>query len=638
MTKTLCTTVLATAMLTTGLHAQSGRTATKQEKRFLPPGMIINPTRGSATLGAPREAFFSEDFSGGSIPAGWTNVDDLTPSGDDPVFFEWSNDPGAVEVASGSYANLVGTFNAPGASDGYIWANSDRGLGAAPATEHLTRLTMPSVDCSGQTSVMLTMTSTIGVFDNDASEFVKIRVSTDLETWQDFFPFPCLVAGSPVQPCSRFSDNPTDVMVDLTPAAAGQSTVYIQFEWQGGWEYYWAIDDVQLAPLPDNDLRMNLGFVSTIGDGTEYGRIPTSQLPASLNVGAELLNFGLTEHTNIEMSCEITNSSGGEVLTSVALIPSLTSQASIVTDENPAIDALSTGLYTAEFTVVSDQIALDMNPDDNTRLRTFEVTENLYALDNLGNHPEGLEVTSQTGSGSFENNTENVKLLTMYHLLTPTAVTGVQIALGSATDPGSRIVVSVLDTADVLATPPVVNNPVSGLESEFHVITQADIDAGVIGISFPGAVTLQPNAYYVVASLYADGEANVYIQDDLTVPQPALASALWIPFDTDNIFFYGGNGNAWAIRLSSDPTIGMIENSDLQGVSMYPNPTEGLLRITTSENVMHTMEVINLLGDVVHTERFGNTTVVDLEGLAHGVYTVRISDGSKSTAQRIALH
>lgn len=631
--------LLCLAALCGGLSAQSGTeryTATKPERRVLPANFIVNPSAGSAVT-HPRETFFSEDFSGGSIPAGWTNVDTGTPASGDPVIFEWSNNPGAVQVASGSYPDLVGTFSAPGASNGYLWANSDRGLTAAPPDEHVTQLTTGAIDCSGQNSVMLTMQSTIGVFDNDANEFAKIRVSTDLNTWQDFFPFPCLEAGSPVQPCSRFSDNPTFVMVDLSPAAAGQPIVYIQFQWQGGWEYYWAIDDLELAPLPDNDLRMNFGFVSTTGDGEEYGRIPSTQLPPTLNVGAEILNFGLAEHTNLQVTCRIDDADGTEVLTAVTTIPSLVSQTTIVTDENPILPALGTGLYTAEFTMTSDQIALDQNPDDNSRLRTFEVTEHLYSLDNIGNHPEGSEVLSQTGSGSFENNTENVKLMNMYHISSPMTVTGVEVALGSATNVGGRIVVSVLDTADVLADPSVVNNPVSGLESEFYTITQADIDAGVIGIRFPEPATLSIDAYYVVASLFAENDSNVYVIDDTTVPQPTLASVLWIPFDPDNIFLYGGNGNAWAIRLSSDPSIGMRENLALEGVTVYPNPTNGLLRVSTTTGAKHTIEVMDMLGKSIVSDSFVGTTTLDLAGHAHGIYTVRVSNGDAAHVERVAV-
>lgn len=32
-----------------------------------------------------RSSFYSEDFSGGGLPTGWTTQDDLTPSGQTPV-------------------------------------------------------------------------------------------------------------------------------------------------------------------------------------------------------------------------------------------------------------------------------------------------------------------------------------------------------------------------------------------------------------------------------------------------------------------------------------------------------------------------------------------------------------------------
>lgn len=254
---------------------------------------------------ADRAAFYTEDFSGGAIPSGWTNVDDLTPLTDEPALFAWSDDPAAVTPAALGQPDIL-TFLAPGAGNGYLWCNSDRGLPSAPATNHLTRLTTSAIDCSGQATVMLTMKSTIGVFDNDANEFVKVRVSNDLTTWSEFFPFPCLVTGAILPPCERFSANPTDVLINITSAAANQPVVYIQFEWQGGWEYYWAIDDLELSPLLDNEIAMNFAYTSTTGNGEEYGRIPTAQMPATMNLGAEIFNFGASEQTNVAVNCDVT--------------------------------------------------------------------------------------------------------------------------------------------------------------------------------------------------------------------------------------------------------------------------------------------------------------------------------------------
>ena len=112
-------------------------------------------------------------------------------------------------VACGAAGGISATFNAPSASNGYVWANSDRGLPAAPASNHLTHLTTGAIDCSGQASVLLSFQSLIGVFDLDASTNVKVRMSTDMTTWSDFSPFPCLITGAAGPPCSRWSANPS---------------------------------------------------------------------------------------------------------------------------------------------------------------------------------------------------------------------------------------------------------------------------------------------------------------------------------------------------------------------------------------------------------------------------------------------
>ncbi len=614
-------------------------------KKSVHPGKTMSathlPTRLEDAAGrAPveRAAFYTEDFSGGAIPAGWTNTDDLTPQTDDPVFFEWSDDPAAVDAASGSFPE-IGVFNAPGASNGYLWANSDRGLTTAPASEHLTRLTTTAIDCSEQATVMLSMQSTIGVFRNSANEFTKVRVSTNQTDWVDFFPFPCLETGDPAPPCSRFSANPQEVLVNITTVAAGQPTVYLQFEWQGNWDYYWAIDDIQLSPLPENEIIMDFGYVSTTGNGEEYGRVLTSQLPATLNIGASVINFGAADQTNLAVGHVMTDEEDNLVLSVTTNWGTLASTDTTTTDENPVLPDLATGLYTVDYSLTSDQDELDLDPTNNTKVRTFAVTEDTYSLDGIGLHPEGTGSLDQVGSGSFADNTENVKLLNYYEIYNTLTVTGVEIALGSASDPGGSIFISILDTADVLSTPSVVNQPLVQ-SSDPYTITQGDIDLGVIGIRFDAPYSLEPGGYYVVASLFqGDNEADVYVLDDTTVPQPGLASALWIPFDPPtNQNLYGGNGTAWAIRLSTNTSIGVEENTPLEGVSMYPNPTNGILNIHTTRSEKYTVEVMNMLGETIMTAKFSGMTTLDLAGLADGVYSVRISNGSTATVQRVALN
>jgi hypothetical protein len=307
----LLTSLVAGAL---GVIAQSGGTdrmpAFKGPRTHAPGtfGPAVHQTAPNSFQSARATAFWSEDFSGGAIPSGWTNEDNLTPSGTPEVTFVWADDPGAVGVASLGYVPSS-VFGGSSAGNGYLWANSDRGLTAAPGTDHLTQLTTGAIDCSNQSSVLFTMESLVGVFDYDGSTNVRLNVSTDGVTWTSFAPFPCLETGAAAPPCVRWSANPQFVAIDISSVAANQATVYLRFEWLGGWEYFWAIDDLNLSPVPEFELVMDYGVLSHTGTGEEYGRIPASQLNPTMLVGGTFLNNGASELTDVNVVMEVRKTS-----------------------------------------------------------------------------------------------------------------------------------------------------------------------------------------------------------------------------------------------------------------------------------------------------------------------------------------
>ena len=247
---------------------------------------------------------------------------------------------------------------------------------------------------------------------------------------------------------------------------------------------------------------------------------------------------------------------------------------------------------------------------------------------------------SQTGTASFADNTEDVKLLVWYPIITEMEFTGALIKLGPATEAGSFLSVTVHDSTAVFDLD--FTGPIA--ESDFYYITAEDVDAGEAGIAFLDPVTLSPGSYYLSANMYQDASVpaspkDLFILDDETVPQPAWTSALYTPVDpTNNQFLYGGNGQAWAVRLSADPSIGISESAELTGVGMYPNPTNGIVNITTEHSGNHIVTVFNVLGEVMMTNTFVGNIKIDLTPFADGVYSVRIANENGSMVQRITLN
>lgn len=566
-----------------------------------------------------RDVIWSDDFSNTS---NW--IIGVAPDRDPQTWVIGTEGP------TGTFSESYGTLESTTAGNNFALFDSDLACGG---NQEAWIQTATPIDLSTYPGAVLEFEQLFSRFRGDCF----VDVSSDGVIWTEF------IINEEVD-VNTSTDNPDLRRVNLS-AFGETATVYIRFRYfsteeehgdGAGCDYAWMIDDVAVVTLPDYDIIANLGYISQTGEGEEYGRVPQSQWVPTLNVGAEITNFGSQMQTNVLVDIECLNADNEQMFALQQSVGDIAATDTVVTDNDVNMANPAIGLYTTSFQVSSDQTAFDQAPENNDRLRTFQVTEHIYSLDNLGNHPAGEQTTEQVGTLSFLNNPENVKLLNFYVIHQPMAVTGLEIALGPASESGSVVVASILDTADVFANPSVVNQPI--VESDPHVITPSEVAAGRVTIEFPGPFTLTPNAYYATVSLFADGDRDVFVLDDRTVPQPNAASMVYIPFDPGgNQNLYGGNGNAWAVRLTSNPSIGVRENEELLGVSIFPNPTSSVLRITTSTNLKHTVEVMNLIGETARKQTFSTAASLDLSDLAAGVYAVRVSDGIKSVVQQVTL-
>lgn len=595
-----------------------------------------DPSHQPAPAGEARTVpFFTEDFSGGAVPANWTNIDELTPSGTPVVEFVWSNVPADVSVAALGY-QPSSIFNSTTGLNGYLWCNSDRGLTAAPGFDHLTHLTTDALDCTGQPTVLLSFQSLIGVFDYDAATNVKVRVSTDLTNWTDFTPFPCLVTGAAAPPCVRWSANPETVELNISSVAANQPQIYVQWEWLGGWEYFWALDDVTLSPVPDYERQLLFSLVSHAGSGFEYGRIPRGQLLPEFILGGQVRNRGLNAQTNLTLTAQVIAPGGADSFNATETFATVASDDTAAMEQATTLPTdLAEGTYTVNFSVTSDQDAQEEDLTDDTDTREFALDDGLYSLDGIGVYAS--EQLTSTGTNSFPNNTDDIFLFTLYQIENNFSVDGIQVLLANGSTAGGLVQVSLHDTANVFA-----NDPDSPLASSLdYEVTQADVDAGMLNVSFDSPWVLEPGGWYAAIKLNGNtGEDTLRVIDDVTVPQPNDGSLIFLPNETTPGGATGtfGNGNAFAIRLMGETVSGIADNKELSGVNMFPNPTSGIVNITFAKVGAYSVQVMNMLGETVATVRMNGNGTMDLGGFAAGIYSVRVSDGVKTTVQRVTLN
>ena len=595
------------------------------------------------------DCIFSDDFSN---PSTWVIDHD-----DEACSLDWEIGTGLE--AEGFYP--ISTIESTTADNGYAMVDSDEYGGEEGGTEveNSWFTTAEALDLSNYPNVVLEFETW---YRSWTYEKCWVVTSTDGVSW------PALTPDSEADPAAGIyevfpgisgdggadvGENPTVKRINISESAGGESQVWIRFHWTGTWGYTWFVDDVCVIEQPADDLVLNYGVVSHTGTGEEYGRIPKDQVGSSMQFGGEVFNFGVNGQSEVSLSMDmsldgntITSGETGFTMYSIdadgyysveetdGMIDADESVYFQMDSDNPSTEL---GLYTADFTVNSyAEMDGAETFGNNVQSREFAITEDVYSID-------GIDVYSnpsvtRLGTGSFTDGSDGFMMMTYYEIEQTTDVAGLEIMLDSylfgspLSAPGGEIIISLRDTADVFAE--TFNPSATLVESDFYMVTQDDIDDGSLEIAFDSPYSLSPGAYYACVEMYSNNnDADIYILDDETVPQPGGASMIFIPGDAVYT-----NGTAAGIRMKLGSGQGFdIEETVLSGVSVYPNPSTGSININFENNDNYTIEVTNIIGEIILVKNVNSNAIIDLTNFEKGTYLVKVFNSELSKTERVVI-
>lgn len=184
---------------------------------------------------ASAQAFWTETFSNqASATTNWVNGG--TNLGAE--VWTWTNDP-----LAGFQDPVVPGLGSATASTGYFLFNSDANGDGNAHDVTLTGVGVPA-NCSGKSNVHLKFYTQYFYFGINNARVGVSTNGTDFTYYQILTDLP--------------ADNIFDGEIDLPlPEADGQAQVWIQFRWEGNWEYHWKVDDLELyevaGPVSCND-------------------------------------------------------------------------------------------------------------------------------------------------------------------------------------------------------------------------------------------------------------------------------------------------------------------------------------------------------------------------------------------------
>jgi hypothetical protein len=425
------------------------------------------------------------------------------------------------------------------------------------------------------------------------------------------------------------------VQVNISGAAANQAQVWVRFRFMGACDYAWMVDDVAFVEGASSDIQMTKVWHGDILNAFEYTQIPLAQAQEVV-IGAACLNQGGDAQTGITYAYSI--SSGGSVVNSgtfPAGNPTLASSGRDTTWYATGFTPSATGNYALTVTVDSDQT--DEVPGNNEAGSAFKVTDNIYAHDDEDN----IEFQISGGNATGTSTPNEYKAAMYYELVADATLTAVQVAFGSNTTTSSCIV-EVFDAVNDQN----LENP---LITEIYDLQTGDVPTAgeviLVDIVLDGGagVDLVAGTYIISIGNSGSGE-NLWIlasdgDDD-------RAQLRYGPFGSGGaINWYTGYTNSPMIRGNFDPSVGIQENEDVSGVSVYPNPVADVLNISfvSKDDQNVTVNVISSTGALVQSEQViakngqSNLVTFNTAGLATGIYMVQLVGINSSLTERVVV-
>ena len=441
------------------------------------------------------------------------------------------------------------------------------------------------------------------------------------------------------------------VAINISSYVGGQSGVKVRFRWLSissassdpnayGSGYGWMVDDLKITVPPANDVQnLSSWIFGELSSGAEYGRTPIAQVEPNYYVGASVYNYGSTAQSNVVVDGDFNGPTSFTTTASIASIPS---------DSTERIESLepmnfAVGVYNGVITATSPGDTTGSgNFGDNLYLRNFEITNDVYSLDGIGNNPAGDEVLSSIGTASFTGGEDGLICATMYPFYANDTINSVKILInGSESSAGAEIILRIIDSTSFRDQ--LFNNAI--FSSNTYTVTSNDIaqefiEIPVGNISSNGllfeSLPIQAGNYYITIEMFSF--TNLYdiaIMDDNTVGQPAWSSAIFIPNDQNYT-----NGNAFAIRVNlgdktGPNTTGITEN--INAFSIYPNPTNGIVNISSNGNELSELTVKDITGKIVLVKNFQSVISINLDNYGKGVYIVDVKNNLGFTSKKISV-
>lgn len=556
---------------------------------------LVNPTKPLSNNSAKAlgDTILSDDFSNAS---NWT--------------ISAPNTQGQWQIVSTTPANVtqyLGAMASTTAANGFGMFNAVQYLITGPVDPQEALLTYNStLDLSTYTDVNISFEQRYRAFNTD-------------ETWLEF----SIDGGttwSGIQYNTQYAVNSASVQNTLTSNVtnliAGEASVMVRFRWssptgddQYGSGYGWMVDDFLITESPDDEMSLEEVFIGDIVNDFSYSIVPVQQT-APMVIGVSLSNNGANDFNgNVNVSIK---QNGVEVdnFNTAASVPSASADTLWITS---TYTASTIGNYTVVATLPADDLATN-----NTDSSTISTSQYLWAHDFGGTTARGFDIDDENAIGNLFLPTVNGQ------------VSALNINFATGTTVGQEVEVAIYEVETN------IQGNLNFITEQYYTVVGGDISAPFTTVEFGSPVTVEAGKTYLMYVKKSAGTNRLYVSG--TLGDNDYGTSCFGPFGTGGaVNWYNGYTFAPHVRANFDPSLAIENVSMLDGVSVYPNPSEGIITISNDNNVENTITVFDITGKKVASKVASTSTTVDLSAMGTGVYMVEVANVNGKKSERVII-
>lgn len=551
---------------------------------------VISPSGQFRKGGMPPSTagftLFLEDFASG-FPSTWA-LEDSIGGGE---VWKWTDVGSANSPAGAGVRDSLSSINTS-AANGYMIFDSDSG-GSSSGPE-VSSIVTPAINCTGYSTLLLSFNE---YFLQYAIGEGIVDVSNDSINWTRIYNAELGLSQNTATP------NPNSVTLDISAVAGNQSTVYVRFKWRGDWDYYWMIDDVRI--FEPSAVEASLENISGVTSGCN--------LSSATPVTVEIRNFGGTALSNAPVFMSV---NGGTPISGI--VPGPIAPLGTTTFTFPTtIDLSAAGIYDvlAWCAVTGDSNAVNDTAAIQIESFVANTLASPYTMD--------FEAGEFLGDWSVEDaNQDGVS----WALINTLAFSGT-LCLRKA---GSG------DYDDDWVWTGCFDLQAGTNYTLDYWFRQFDLTAPC---SLEVKLATAPDVASSTQLIATEGISDVYINsvNTFTVPANGTYHLAFHAFLPDTLPT-AGSSSLRIDFINLSVATGINENQNPGGVSVFPNPNNGIFDLRIMKSGPANIRIYNATGKEVF---FGRTsdmhTRIDLSEQSKGLYVVTVEGDGFTYNQKITV-